>query len=659
MTSNHLLFKENFKKNIWAMVLSLVLFLFQIVLPTLIIYTNNFLDQEGNFITENLPRYQEELNRLPIYGGIGVLFVLSIVMGIKCFSYIQNKKQVDFYHSLPIKRKTLFFQNFSFGILNVIPAYIISTIVLILLYYTLGFSTIIDLTYIIKGIIWNIVFYLTIYSIFCLATIVTGNTLISFLFGTFLLSIQWLIKGIVMFLFYSPFDSPIYSLWEFAFKNPFPAMFLYNIENSNLEVSNVFSLFQPNYTKILISYLILTIIIILVSYILFLNRKSEKSNCCIAFDWLKTPLKYLGVITGAFYIGLFFNIITADSKIWVIAGAVIGSILLHCITEMVYEFDFKAIFKNWISIIICGVLSVSLCLIAYKNFTEDFTQGRSKEVVIPNIEKVVAVDLSSSYIEYGEPLVEKETIEDAMKLIEIASKQLEERINNPDLNNFHGIIIDLGYKLKNGKVKYLQLYIKRTKEVADLINKLKNNKEIILKRDKLFDENLYFGEDFYIPNRVGNIKILNNNGNFVNINDLDEMKGFIEILKTDILNNIDKEKGEVLYNVYIESISSYTIYSNYTETIKFIQEKANLKPENLSLENIEEINYLEDINLDNGITDKEIIEYILQNSKPNKALEIGNKSVNFKLKNKSNVERIIEEKDFEKIKNYLKSKGIE
>ena len=54
-----------------------------------------------------------------------VLIVLAILCGVAMFRYLHDKRQVDFYHALPISRGRLFLVQYVTGVAAVIPVYLI------------------------------------------------------------------------------------------------------------------------------------------------------------------------------------------------------------------------------------------------------------------------------------------------------------------------------------------------------------------------------------------------------------------------------------------------------------------------------------------------------------------------------------------------------
>lgn len=645
MISNHLLFKENAKKNIGLIIISFIMFFLSLVLPTIMLYTNYVSEKNANIHNLNFyERFGDSLNQPIHMASLGILILFAVIVAIYSFSYLHNRKQIDFYHSLPIKRRTLFLHNYTLGILCVLASYLINILIFILICFSLNITESLNIAYTIKATIWNSVFYLVFYSIFVLSTILTGNKIISFLLGSFFVNISLIFSGLISILGGLIITSSGYSIFSqnFIIKSFLGSPLISSISFYNKYIFLDYPLYELSNTKFLIIYFIFTVILSFVCYILFLARKSEKSNVCIAFEWLKSPLKYLGVIIGALYIGFFFKIISSNQNIWLIFGTVLGAIFLHCITEIIYEFDFKAIFKNWKGIIWCSIISLAISLTAISSFLPKFLEKFEK---VPNLEKVVTVDIDSylTYYNYENILKDEENIKNVIKLYEISKNNNNENENNSYFST------KIGYKLKNGAIKYLSIYLKETEEVFSILKNILYNEETILKRNRLFSDKIYF-ENLEI--------VISNNANKeARITNLEDMKTFTEILKKDILANAKKEKGDLLYTAYINGEQS--IFSSYSETLKFLAEKINIKPEDINLEQVDRIRLSFDNH--NQIEDKEILQYLLENSKPLPEYEnfLEPYKIRTYINNRGYNYRYIPKENINSVKNYLKEKGIE
>lgn len=615
MISNRLLFKETIKRNIWSVVLASILFFIFMFLPLLmqISISNELSLQDKVQIDDYI-----EISKISCHGAIYHLFpliFLAIIMGIRSFSYLHNKKQVDFYHSLPIKRREIFFINYITGIVSIIPIYIISSILLTALVYTLGFGEYISILLVLKNIFWNSIFFILIYSIFNLASILAGNTIISIFLGSFLVFIIPLINLLkILMSNMASYQSVQYisehKIYDYLWNNPITAMFTMPINNMYPIID--YSLYNNsfNYTKLILIYGVVTVVMIAINYFLFVKRKSEKAGVSIAFDKIKGPLKYLAVITASMYISIFFELIT-ERTIWGIIGILIGCILFHFIAEITYELEFKAIFKNWQSIFGCIFISLGIFFFCRSDLLH------KSDIYIPKAEEVVAVDINSyEDSNLRVPLNDLSIIENVIEL-------LNSNYDNDNDASFYktNTHIDIGYKLKNGKIEYISISkdITVTEDIHKLIYDIYNSEEFILKKDKVINldiDNKYFKEnDIYIHEHL-----INTGASF--FAESGENKNFLQTLQQDIKNNINQDRGKLVcrisFNIYgNDHINNYPIYESYTETVKLLEEKLGRVEDRLVADKIEHIELWDKYSgKEFHIYDKEGIEYILENIEP-------------------------------------------
>ena len=114
MTSRHLYFKlllEDLKRKTWAAALEGLALFFALPVALAMTLSNITNELYGDM---TLVRGQAQARTMLEFGNdypviMLILGIAAVVMGISAFSYLQNRRQVDFYHSLPVKRELQFF----------------------------------------------------------------------------------------------------------------------------------------------------------------------------------------------------------------------------------------------------------------------------------------------------------------------------------------------------------------------------------------------------------------------------------------------------------------------------------------------------------------------------------------------------------------------
>ncbi|MEG1501034.1 MAG: hypothetical protein RR396_03680, partial [Clostridiales bacterium] len=172
-----------FKQNIWLPTLAFILFFFSMPVATAMQLQN---------ITANDPRYistlqfTDQLQRYLsfFYDSTNVFIIMifiitAIISACTVFKYLHNRKQVDFYHSLPLKREKLFISNFIGGLLLIIVPYLLNILLSLITIAGFGYFDQLHFMPMIQSIAVHLLFFLSIYSFTVLAAMLTGNVFIN------------------------------------------------------------------------------------------------------------------------------------------------------------------------------------------------------------------------------------------------------------------------------------------------------------------------------------------------------------------------------------------------------------------------------------------------------------------------------------------------
>ena len=146
MTSGSLYFKllkEDFRRRLWAIALVFLAFFFTLPIGLALNMENaantnyyRYNDYEPFIQDAAMTDLQYKTRLLELktevvlsgveYGNGMIAFLMitaAVVIGVSSFAYLHNKKKVEFYHSIPVRREALFGAQFSGGIFIVGAAY--------------------------------------------------------------------------------------------------------------------------------------------------------------------------------------------------------------------------------------------------------------------------------------------------------------------------------------------------------------------------------------------------------------------------------------------------------------------------------------------------------------------------------------------------------
>lgn len=396
MTSRNLCFKmmtEDLKRRVWAIAATILAFLFAMLVP-IAIKCGEFMERT-DWSAETRARMAGNLAQLFYENPFVILslLLLAVVWGVSSFSYLHDRKKVDLYHSLPIKRGQLFLAYYINGIL--VPALLYALILLACL--GLAAST----GVISAGMAWkawfiNMAFYSLLYTTMVLAMMLTGNLVVALLgFGV----LCFYIPAVVALVF-AYRDLWFHTLYvteeELALRNslmvhgsPFVAFFS-AIDELGQGAWPVKDALQACAASVLLAVL---------SGGLYLIRPSEAAGKAMTFYKTRTPIKVLLTIPVAVCGSIFFFCLR-PTLLWLLFGAICGTVLSHCLIEIIYHFDFRKLFSGKVCLAVCTAVSVLLALAGYYDW-----YGYDRW--LPDGEKVesaaVVLGYQDGWVTYGKP----------------------------------------------------------------------------------------------------------------------------------------------------------------------------------------------------------------------------------------------------------------
>ena len=204
MTSGSLYFKllkEDFRRRLWAVALVFLAFFFTLPIGLALNMENaansnyyRYNDYEP-FIQDGTMtdlQYKARLLELKTevvlngveYGNGMIAFLMitaAVVIGVSSFAYLHNKKKVDFYHSIPVRREALFGAQFSGGIFMVGAAYGFNLLLLTGVALSYGVPVGRILGAMAGGWALNMLYYALMYSVAVAAMMMTGNIVVGVL----------------------------------------------------------------------------------------------------------------------------------------------------------------------------------------------------------------------------------------------------------------------------------------------------------------------------------------------------------------------------------------------------------------------------------------------------------------------------------------------
>lgn len=404
------LMKEDIKRRIWVLALMFLAFFFALPVKLALVMENarrmefrayNDYEPIEKLLPEHFTAKQYEmmtaffkrevvLDEISYGNGLMVFLFLmaAVVVGVTAFSYLHNKKKVDFYHSIPVRREVLFAVQYGDGILIPAAAYLFGCLLFTAVAAAYGVPVSEFFGSMAAAFGMNLLYYSLVYGTVTVAMMMTGNIVISLLGTAVFFGFVPLAAGLL-----GAFADQFFvtSAGEFWYADSSP--YLWAMQNlspvgayiwSVASVSDADGIKMAEVLKVAACMMAVTAL----SLELYRLRPSEAAGKAMAFSKSKAPVRILLVLLGGMAGGWFFWTLQSQVK-WGLFGTAAGILLVHCMVEIIYHFDFKKLFSHKMQLALClGAGMLFFCSFRYDWYGYDS--------YVPSQEKIASasVDLS-------------------------------------------------------------------------------------------------------------------------------------------------------------------------------------------------------------------------------------------------------------------------
>lgn len=356
MTSRSLFFKymkENTKQRIWSLALALLLCFFVFPVTTALNISTTFrpenLNSSGLPAELALAQAQQDFTRemLRIYSMKGgalafMLTMAAVVLAASGFAYLHSKKKTDFYHSLPIRREMLYAVTCLNGFLYMAVAYI-------------GFLTIAAVMIRAKGVpfdwgslylasVEHLCFFALVYMTAIMAMLLTGNLVVGLL-GTGVLFSWGPVICMTISAYFSEYFTTFYGDDSFL---------LALSERTSPVAWYVEACMSSQPGRMALGALIVAAVLFVLGMLLYRRRPSEAAGHAMAFPITEPIIRFLIVVPSSLLLGAMFHSMMYEDG-WTVFGLVCGLLLMSCIIEIIYHFDFRSLFAHKRQLLVSAV----------------------------------------------------------------------------------------------------------------------------------------------------------------------------------------------------------------------------------------------------------------------------------------------------------------
>lgn len=589
------LFMETLRRHAAAVLITVLGFFIHIV--TFFMNVQNILSSEYISSQEYLSSVHPEIENFTedflelcspnLSNGI-VAAIFGAYLAFDFLRYMHSKRETDFYDSMPIRRQTWFKTLFvsCFALFFVLCA--ATTAIETAIVFGTGYGSLAMLQNMLWNLICMIAAFLVTWFTTALAMVMTGHSIIAFLgFGVFASYVPLILVNLIPVYSARFFETYVYSdlnpnVYYFS-----PVTLVYKMTNSwyNWKL-------DEHWTYI-IGCFVFTIVIGIITYLLFLKRPSEAAGRAMAFEKANSIIRFMLVIPLALYAGLFLEeMATMTSTAWLIFGVAFGAFLLHGIMECIFQFDIRALISKKKQLLV----TILFCLAFVFVFWADILKY---DDYIPDADDVKMVKIESHLFGYRDDTewynerdwLQGELVDDAIAV----AKDIKDAELPSEDEYYYMDYITFTYTMKSGR-KVQRAYSYDANKAPESLSNLYVNSD--------------FKDDYCVLYNLEQNKIvllgINNGMEYMLLNlSEEEINEFVDIY---IEEYTTLELSQILtdtavYELHMEyqgddvndiAATSYYIYPTFTKTLAFLKEKGIVsfyESENITLTNMEIYDY--------------------------------------------------------------------
>lgn len=400
------------------------------------------------------------------YGGWVSLYIAAIFAGLMLaliFSYYtKSKKQVNFYHSLPVKRHTLLGT-------HILVAIMIHTLVLffaLLCYLAISHglleSSMIREGLFLKHFMQIELFFLASFALTLLAGMLTGNPGAQVAMAA-VLQLGLLAIAVVLYILCDTSFDTFHSLdlLDNLMHWSLPSLLVM----SGLDSGGVFSFTS----KELLGLIGVIVLAFALSFILYSRFASERVGDTLTFKGTSLPLKAFFLFTAPLFVGMVTRE-AGDALLGFIIGFVLAGLLTHILCEMAFQQNVWAGRTKWFSSVVILVAVFAFYLVMDKDLI-------GFDSYVPDQEQVLAADISLDNLALGsgnrdseslgierESITDPDAIQEIIALSEVcanAHREIDENYVTMGAEEKNDANITLIYSLKNGREVAREYHVPR------------------------------------------------------------------------------------------------------------------------------------------------------------------------------------------------------
>jgi len=334
-----------------------------------------------------------------------VASLLSVLWGCSALSYVNSKISINFYHSIPLTRGTLYISEILVKLIYfAIPAVITTMLSLFLTGIMSGYWTVVLTHTFFSGLGYSLLYFFFFFSIMIFCATFTGNAFSRLMAAGLVVAMPAALAACInTILEFSAVYSDYDSLLTFAAEIFMPARIIMFLAGDQLET---------NALREISGALIAALIFFAAGYLIYRKRKSELSGTPVLSKIAAGLIKYSCMFCAASLFGLIFDAFA--NTFWYFIGALIGALLIMMLINVILTKSAKQMFSGLPAL---GIFSAAF-LLFFVLFGLDVI-GYDRYIPSPSLIRSMTIDVD------GDITLEVENAEDKEYFIEFLREYID------------------------------------------------------------------------------------------------------------------------------------------------------------------------------------------------------------------------------------------
>ena len=420
--------RELFRRRLWPAALTFVSYLLYHVAGTATVLSNILQDLEasagsrGCTAAERLSALGEGISGVMGYNSIfNWLLVpfLAAVLAIEGFAWMDNRREVDFYESQPVSRAKRFWDICISSFLYFLCSYLITLEIGLIIAGAMGGLT--------RGIVIEvavqtlriIALFVCVYGLGVLSAMLTGNIIVAGLAFLVLMFYEFELKMILA-----------------GYCSEFLAT--YNGNKPGILVENIFT---PLYhysvgstAECIVRLLALAALYFLLAFLCYRLRRNECAGTAVVFGPVRSVVRVATAVMAGLFIGLLLASIQNSTPLAVL-WMVLFTLLTACIMQIIYDYDFRALFRHPLEIALSLVITLAVFLgflfdiAGYDRYLPDPDKVEDAALICSNYDSPL-YDEKGRYLDpaaFGNRFMHLKNVEDVIAIAELGQEYTRRR----------------------------------------------------------------------------------------------------------------------------------------------------------------------------------------------------------------------------------------